>query len=180
MDLEFYIDPYGYIMIGGKEMVFGGDNRLHAYDLRSDALKYNTRLRQLMDREWIRLAQLWDEILPVVRQTIFNVTAAKEARRKEGYVTVNITVDAEPTPKARLRWGPERPPTHDEIVRDVVALHQLAEYDLRFPTIMDDIEGHFSLSVVVSNKKQADKVVNYFQGFLERNFPAVFKSLVVF
>jgi len=183
-DHELYISPEGYILIGGKEIKFPGQERsplgdvLHAFMLRPEALKGNKRLRQLMAPEWIRLAQLWDDVNTEVYGTAYNATAMKTKSRKEGYVTINVLVDAEAKPKERLRWGPERPPTSKQIMNDLMALLDLVRYDLRLPAVFEEVEGHFSLGTVVKNSEEAEKVVDYLDHILARNFPHVFRSLI--
>jgi len=183
-DLELYIGPDGYILIGGKEVRFPGQGRsplgdvLHAFMLRPENLKDNKRLRQLMAPEWIRLAQLWDDVNTEVLGTVYNATATKTKGRKEGYVTINLFVDMEVKPKARLRWGPERPPTSRQVMNDLMALLDLVRYDLRLPAVFEEFEGHFALGVVVKNVEDAEKVVDYFERIPRRNFPHVFRSLI--
>ena len=183
-DHELYIGPEGYILIGGKEIKFPGQERsplgdvLHAFMLRPEALKGNKRLRQLMAPEWIRLAQLWDDVNTEVYGTAYNATAIKEKTRKEGYVSVNLFVDMEGQPKARLRWGPQRPPTPKQIMDDLMALLQLVQYDLRFPAVLEQHGDSFALGAIVNSAAEAEKVVDYFDRILRRNFPHVFRSLI--
>lgn len=176
MDLELYIDPRGTVYIGGKEVLISGEP-LHASMVN---MKFKRdQVWKMLSKEWLRLMALWTEVYPVVHRTIYNVTAMKERTRKEGYVSVNLFVDMEGEPKSRLRWGPERPPTPKQIMDDLMALLNLVQYDLRFPAVLEEHGDSFALGVVVRNGSEANKVVSYLHGILERNFPYVFKSLVV-
>lgn len=175
-DLELYIDPKGVVYVGGKEVLLSGAP-LHAS--MADMKFKRHPVWKMLAPEWIRLMQLWSEVYPAVQHTVYNVAATKEKTRKEGYVTVNIFVNTEGEPKARLRWGPERPPTRKQIWDDLMPILDLIRYDLRIPAVFEELEGHFSLGAVVKNRTQAEQVVAYLDDILERNYPYVFKSLIV-
>ena len=175
-DFELYIDAKGTVYIGGKEVLLSGEP-LHASMVN---MKYKRDpVWRMLSKEWLRLMSLWAEVYPVVHRTVYNVTAMKEKTRKEGYVSVNLFVDMEGEPKARLRWGPERPPTSKQIMDDLMALLQLVQYDLRFPAVLEQHGDSFALGAIVKSRAEAEKVVNYIHDILERNFPYVFRSLVV-
>lgn len=174
--LELYIGPKGTVYIGGKKIFLSGEP-LHA-----SMVNLKTKREpvwRMLSKEWFRLMELWADVYPVVNRTIYNVTAMKEKTRKEGYVSVNLFVDMEAEPKARLRWGPERPPTSKQIMDDLMALLQLVQYDLRFPAVLEQHGDSFALGAIVNSRAEAEKVVDYLDGILERNFPYVLKSLVV-